>query len=380
MWSQVIGSSVQPYCGEVIMRRELIGLLLDFFTLWPLPSRAQRGRVPGVVASDRKSSALNWLGAVGVAAIALVAAQPACSQDQIEIVNFQSLTFPGSLFTPPFMPPPQEGTPATIFGILRLPDGTGRVPAVVLTHGCSGITGAETYWAGSLIQLGVATIVVNSFTGRGIPRVCTGPHTISMASLLTDVYRARDLLAAHPRIDPTRIVVMGFSLGGRTALWASHPRFQQRYGPASSRFVAHLAFYPGSCHIRLADEDRVGDAPIRIFHGAADDATVIVRCREYVARLRNAGKDVALFEYAGARHWFDNADLANRQTMRGVVNFSNCTFLERDDRIVDAATGELAGMKSPCVVSEGSFGYHPEAHRQAAADVQNFLRLLFQLQ
>jgi predicted alpha/beta-fold hydrolase len=138
--------------------------------------------------------------------------------------QFQSLTFPGSLFTPPFMPPPQEGTLATIFGILRLPEGTGRVPAMVVTHGCSGLTGAETYWGRSLIQLGVATFVVNSFAGRSIPRVCTGPHTISTASVLTDVYRARDLLAAHPRIDLTRIAVMGFSLGGRTALWASQPR------------------------------------------------------------------------------------------------------------------------------------------------------------
>ena len=77
--------------------------------------------------------------------------------------------------------------------------------------------------------------------------------------------------------------------------------------------MAHLAFYPNNCFIRLADEDRVSDAPIRIFHGAADDATVIDRCREYVARLRDAGKDVALFEYAGAKHWFDNADLAGRQ-------------------------------------------------------------------
>jgi dienelactone hydrolase len=186
-------------------------------------------------------------------------------------------------------------------------------------------------------------------------------------------------LAAHPRIDPARIAVMGFSFGGRTALWASYPRFQQRYGPGLSRFAAHLAFYPTSCHIRLADEDRVGDAPIRIFHGAADDATVIGRCREYVARLRNAGKDVDLFEYAGAKHWFDNADLANRQTATGVVNFSNCTFLEQDDKIIDVATGGLAGMGSPCVVSEGSFGYNPEAHQQATADVQNFLRLLFQL-
>jgi len=325
-----------------------------------------------------RNASLNWFCAVGVA-IALVATQPAFSQDKIEIVHFQSLTFPGSLFTPPFMPAPEDGKPATVFGILRLPEGNDRVPAVVLTHGCSGITGAETYWASSLSQLGVATFVVNSFVGRSIPRVCAGPHTISMASVLTDVYRARDLLAAHPRIDPGRIAVMGFSFGGRTALWASQLRFQQRYDRGPSRFAAHLAFYPTNCHIRLADEDRVSDAPIRIFHGAADDATVIGRCREYVARLRAAGKDVTLLEYADAKHWFDNADLAGRQTMFGFVTFNNCTFLERDHRIVDAATGELAGAGSPCAVSQGSFGYNPEARRQATADVQNFLRLLFRL-
>jgi dienelactone hydrolase len=317
---------------------------------------------------------------IGVAAIALVAPQPALSKDQIEIVSFQSLTFPGSLFTPPFMAALQEGTPASIFGVLRLPEGTVRVPAVVVTHGCSGPTGAETYWAGSLPQLGIATFVVNSFAGRGISRVCSGQQPISMASMLTDVYRARDLLAAHPRIDLARIAVMGFSFGGRTALWASHPRFQQRYGPGPSRFAAHLVFYPTSCHIRLADEDRVGDAPIRIFHGAADNVTNIGPCREYVAKLRNAGGDAALFEYAGATHWFDNADMVNRQTMTGIGNFSNCKFEERDDRIIDVATGELAGAGSPCVVSQGTYRYDPEARQRAAADVQNFLRVLFQLQ
>ena len=89
---------------------------------------------------------------------------------------------------------------------------------------------------------------------------------------------------------------------------------------------------------------------------------------------------MALFEYAGAKHWFDNADLANRQTATGVVNFSNCTFVEVDGKIVDAETGELAGMKSPCVVSEGTFGYHPDAHRQASADVQSFLKVLLKLE
>ena len=328
--------------------------------------------------STRTSSVLNSLCAAAVGATALMTPRLASSQDQIDIVHFQSLTFPGSLLTPPFMAAPEDGTPATIFGVLRLPEGTGRAPAVVITHGCSGPTGAEAYWAGSLRQSGVATFVVNSFAGRDISRVCSGPHTISAASVLTDVYRARDLLAAHPRIDPARIAVMGFSFGGRTALWSSHLRFQQRYGPGQ-RFAAHLVFYPTSCYIRLADEDGVGDAPIRIFHGAADDATNIGPCREYVARLRSAGRDVALFEYAGAKHWFDNADLANRQTMTGLTNFSNCTFLERGDSIIDATTGQLANMRSPCVVSEGTFGYNSEARQQAAADVQDFLRLLFQM-
>src|SRR6476620_9159891 len=80
-----------------------------------------------------RNASLNWFCAVGVA-IALVATQPAFSQDKIEIVHFQSLTFPGSLFTPPFMPAPEDGKPATVFGFLRLPEGNDRVPAVVLTH------------------------------------------------------------------------------------------------------------------------------------------------------------------------------------------------------------------------------------------------------
>ena len=333
------------------------------------------------VGSTVRMSVLNLCCSFSAAAIGVIGPQPASAREQFEIVGFQSLTFPGSLFSPPFMPSPDEATPATIFGLLRLPPGADRVPAMVVTHGCSGITGSETYWASSLVELGIATFVVNSFVGRNIARVCTGLQTISMASVLTDVYRARDLLAAHPRIDPARIAVMGFSFGGRAALWSSYPRFEQRYGPEPPRrFAAHIAFYPTSCHIKLADEDRVVNAPIRIFHGAADDATIIGRCKEYAARLRNAGSDVVLFEYAGAKHWFDNADLANRQTATGAINFSNCTFLERDNRIIDATTGELAGIKSPCVVSEGSFGYHPDARRQASTDVQNFLRGLFQLQ
>ena len=202
---------------------------------------------------------------------------------------------------------------------------------------------------------------------------------MSTASLLTDVYRARDFLAAHPSVDASRIALMGFSLGGRTALWASHLRFEQRYGGGSSRFAAHLAFYPTSCNITLVDEERVQDAPIRIFQGQADDLIATGRCREYIGRLRKSGKDVALFDYAGAKHSFDNPDLAGRPLMFDVVNSGKCTWVERDGQIVDAETGSPASMKDPCIIAKGTFGYSADAQSQAVADVRIFLSELFRL-
>jgi len=145
------------------------------------------------------------------------------AEGQSERISFQSLTFPGDLWTP-FMPLPSEGSPSTVSGVLRLPPGTARLPAVILTHGCAGIRGAELAWATTLDAFGIATFVVDSFAGRSIPEVCTGHHRLNIASVLTDVYRAMSLMAAHPRIDAGRIAIMGLSFGGRTALWASHHR------------------------------------------------------------------------------------------------------------------------------------------------------------
>ncbi len=111
------------------------------------------------------------------------------AEDANEIIRFASLTFPGALFEP-LAPPLQTGEPVTITAFLRLPPGDDKVPAVVLLHGCGGIGGSELFWARELRDRGIATFLVNSFSGRGISQICTGRYTVNMSSVLADAYGA----------------------------------------------------------------------------------------------------------------------------------------------------------------------------------------------
>lgn len=301
---------------------------------------------------------------------------PTAAPASTEIIEFESLTFPGHLWTP-FMPSPEEGTTTTVTGQLKIPASTGAVPAVILTHGCGSITTGELGWAERLTEFGVATLLVHSFGARHIPEVCTGQYQVNIASMLVDVYAARAVLAAHPRIDPDKIAIMGLSFGGRTALWSAMTRFQERYGSENSQFAAYLAFYPASCYLHLERETEVSGGPIRIFHGAADDWIPVGPCQEYAGRLQEAGVDAALIAYPDAHHSFDDPQTP-LTTLPDVLSPGNCAFVEQGGQIVDPETGLEAGITAGCVTRGGTIGYNAAAAAQATKDVEEFLAGVFQ--
>ena len=161
--------------------------------------------------------------------------------------------------------------PASVTGDLSLPAGSGRVPAVIVLHSCAGVTPEIGDWARTLNGMGYAALVVDSFTARGVTEVCTGHQSINPGSRLADLFRAHELLATHPRIDPQRIAVLGFAYGGWITLWASHDWYQRRFmrGTVPTP-AAYAAFYPAGCNVRLLQEADV-HAPVRIFHGTEAD-------------------------------------------------------------------------------------------------------------
>jgi dienelactone hydrolase len=201
-----------------------------------------------------------------------------------EIYPVQTVT----LSTADFLLGKKDGKPTIIAGELRIPKpGTDRLPAVVIVHGSGGIDFNHGMWADELNKAGFATFIIDSFTGRGITNTVTDQAQFSAYTVVNDAFSALAVLAKHPRIDPDRIAVMGFSRGAIPSLDASMSRFQRAYAPEGASFAAYIGFYT-PCNVALIDDDKVSAKPIRLYHGIADDWVPVGPCRRCLSCLRPA--------------------------------------------------------------------------------------------
>jgi dienelactone hydrolase len=295
---------------------------------------------------------------------------------RIELHPIQTLTLPDQQF----LKGDSDGKPVTVSGQFRIAQGSGRLPVVVLVHGSGGMGANIDMWSRELNEMGISTFAIDGFTGRGLTAVSTDQALLGRLNLILDAYRALDILAKHPRVDPARIVLMGFSRGGQAALFASLKRFHQSWNKSGAEFAAYIPFYPDCMTTYLSDTE-VADRPIRIFHGTPDDYNPVAPCKAYVERLRSAGRDVQLTEYLNAPHGFDNplgsatpTPSKNAQTVR------RCTIQEETTGLlINAATKEPFTYKDPCVERDPHTGRDPAATDAAKQAVKEFLKAVFKL-
>lgn len=253
------------------------------------------------------------------------------------------------------------------------------MPAVVLIHGSGGVGANVHGWAQELNAIGVAALILDTFTGRGITQTVTDQSLLSNFSMILDAYKALELLSGHPRIDSKRIAVMGFSKGGFAALYSSMKRFQTLWGPPGKEFAAYIAFYT-RCDTPFLEDENVSDHPIRLFHGSADDYVPIDPARRYADRLRRAGRDVQLTVYEGAHHSFDNPLNPSVLSLPDAILPSNCRREEKQPGdIVNLDAGKTFAWLDVCVTRGATVGYDRHACEEAIKTVKDFLQTQWKL-
>jgi dienelactone hydrolase len=104
-------------------------------------------------------------------------------------------------------------------------------------------------------------------------------------------------------VDPTRVGVLGNSMGGFAVLHAVDRDLTAQY--VVERFRAAVAYYPG-CDIPAATMTMT--TPTLILIGEADEASAVERCREMVAHAGPNGASLSRF-IRESHHNFDVAQL-----------------------------------------------------------------------
>lgn len=202
------------------------------------------------------------------------------------------------------------------------PEGAdGPLPAVLQFHGCSGPSAEhERQFAEIANAAGYIAFSIDSNTPRGIDRaagltsVCTGERLIGQERA-GDVASALEIIGRRSDVDPSRIVLAGWSHGAWTIMdyltFAAAGRNPPGVGGAPAREISGvILFYPycgPGARARFAAWSTL--APTLAFVAGADEIVDGAQCKALFDRAAAKDKNVNIVYYPSANHVFDHREL-----------------------------------------------------------------------
>jgi dienelactone hydrolase len=215
-----------------------------------------------------------------------------------------------------------QGHPIEVTGKFEKPSGTGPFAVVIVLHDCAGMT--YYYWSGSLPNwvagmhtAGYATLVLDSFSARGVSSVCDSTASL-VPERVADVFAAAYVLAGRPDVKHDKIALLGQSHGASVAMLAATEPVPGTAFPSAAwrekfatrgKLAAAVSLY-GGCF----GGKRRTLVPLLMLLGEKDDWAPPAGCVDFAANQPKDAEEVRVKVYPGAYHSFDT------QRMQRVVS------------------------------------------------------------
>ncbi len=183
----------------------------------------------------------------------------------------------------------------------------GRRPGILVIHQWMGVTANERLRAEMLAGLGYVALAADVY-GKGVRPADqsaagqeAGKYYADRALLRARLLAGLDALGAQPRVDPARLVAIGYCFGGGGALELAR---------AGAPLLGAVSFHGSLGTPNPADAQAIR-AKLLVCHGAADPFVKAEEVQAFIAEMEAAKVDYQLVMYAGAVHGFTQRAAGN---------------------------------------------------------------------
>lgn len=225
----------------------------------------------------------------------------------------------------------EDGT--VLYGLLLLPQATGKVPLLLNPYGGPGVQSVRNLWGGGttaasayqflfhqlLAREGIAVLTVDNhgMAGRGRAFTAVLKHNFGGVEIKDQLAAVQQAVAAYPQLDSTRVGFWGWSYGGTMTLWAltRTPAFRAGVSVApvanwrdydsiyTERYMG-LPQQNAEAYTRSSPLSTAGglQGSLLLMHGTGDDNVHMQHTMQMMEAFIEAGKRFELMLYPRQTH------------------------------------------------------------------------------